>query len=285
MTGKPTIQTEWSLDITPRRGLLDIQAKEIWRYRDLLYLFVKRDIVSFYKQTVLGPLWLVIQPILTTLVFTVVFGNIAGISTDGLPKMLFYLAGVTIWSYFAECFTKTSSTFVDNADLFGKVYFPRMITPLAIVFSNLIKFSVQFGTFLLFLIYYWWQGLVQPNLATLLLPLLLILMASISLGLGLIFSAMTTKYRDLRFLLQFGVQLFMYATPVIYPVSTIPEKYVPFIQANPLTSIVETFRYAFLGTGSISYGGIMYACVFSIVILILGVIIFNRVEATFVDTV
>lgn len=276
---------EWTLEIGPRRGLFDIPVKEIWRYRDLLYLFVKRDFVAFYKQTVLGPLWFIIQPVLTTLMFTLVFGQIAGLSTDGLPQILFYLAGVTVWGYFSESLTKTSTTFSDNAHLFGKVYFPRMITPLAIITSNLMRFGVQFGIFIVFLIYYWAQGSVQPNLAILLLPLLVLLMAAISLGLGLIFSAMTTKYRDLRFLLQFGVQLFMYVTPVIYPVSAIPEKYAVYIQINPLTPIVETFRYAFLGTGDMTLNGMLYASLFAAVILVIGVIIFNRVEATFMDTV
>jgi lipopolysaccharide transport system permease protein len=276
---------EWTLEIGPRRGLLDIPVKEIWRYRDLLYLFVKRDFVAFYKQTVLGPLWFIIQPVLTTLMFTLVFGQIAGLSTDGLPQILFYLSGVTVWGYFSESLTKTSTTFSDNAHLFGKVYFPRMITPLAIITSNLMRFGVQFGIFIVFLIYYWAQGSVQPNLAILLLPLLVLLMAAISLGLGLIFSAMTTKYRDLRFLLQFGVQLFMYVTPVIYPVSAIPEKYAAYIQINPLTPIVETFRYAFLGTGDMTLNGMLYASLFAAVILAIGVIIFNRVEATFMDTV
>ena len=265
--------------------MLDVPIKEIWHYRDLLYLFVKRDFIAFYKQTILGPLWFIIQPILTTLMFTLVFGRIAGLSTDGLPQILFYLAGITVWGYFSETLNKTSKTFSDNAPLFGKVYFPRMITPLAIITSNLMRFGVQLGIFLVFLAYYWAHGSVQPNSAVLLLPLLVLVMASISLGLGLIFSAMTTKYRDLRFLLQFGIQLFMYVTPVIYPTSAIPAKYSFYIQLNPLTPIVETFRYAFLGAGDMSVGGLVYSCSFAFVILFLGVIIFNRAERTFMDTV
>lgn len=276
---------EWTQEITPHRGLLNFPVKEIWDYRDLLYLFVKRDFVAFYKQTVLGPLWFIIQPVLTTLMFTLVFGNIAGLSTDGLPQILFYLAGVTIWSYFSECLTKTSTTFSDNANLFGKVYFPRLIAPLAVVASNLMKFGVQFIIFLIALFYYWSQGAVQPNSSVLWLPYLIILMAAISLGLGLIFSAMTAKYRDLRFLLSFGVQLFMYATPVIYPVSAIPAKYATYIQLNPITPIVEMFRYAFLGTGTVGFGGILYASVCAVIILGLGMIVFNRVEVSFMDSV
>lgn len=275
----------WTLKVTPKRNLLDVPIKEIWRYRDLLYLFVKRDFVAFYKQTILGPLWFIIQPILTTLMFTLVFGKIAGLSTDGLPQILFYLSGVTLWAYFSECLTKTSTTFVDNAQIFGKVYFPRIITPLAIVTSNLMRFIIQFSIFMMFLGYYWWQGIVQPNMTVLLLPFLIILMVTISLGLGLIFSAMTTKYRDLRFLLQFGVQLFMYITPIIYPLSSIPAKYAIYIQLNPITPIIETFRYAFLGTGSMTISGLIYSTIFATVIFISGVIIFNRVEATFMDTV
>ncbi|MFQ3244781.1 MAG: lipopolysaccharide transport system permease protein [Arenicella sp.] len=276
---------QWTQEITPHRGWLQVPIKEIWRYRDLLYLFVKRDFVAFYKQTVLGPLWFIIQPILTTLMFTLVFGKIAGLSTDGLPQILFYLAGVTVWSYFAECLTKTSTTFSDNAHLFGKVYFPRMIAPLAIIVSNLMKFGVQFCIFLVVFFYYWMQGLVQPNLAVLWLPYLIFLMAAISLGLGLIFSAMTAKYRDLRFLLTFGVQLFMYATPIIYPLSAIPAKYVVYIQLNPITPIVEMFRYSFLGMGGASVGAMLYASIFAATVLGLGMIVFNRLEVTFMDSV
>ncbi|MFT6099570.1 MAG: lipopolysaccharide transport system permease protein [Arenicella sp.] len=276
---------QWTQEITPHRGWLQVPIKEIWRYRDLLYLFVKRDFVAFYKQTVLGPLWFIIQPILTTLMFTLVFGKIAGLSTDGLPQILFYLAGVTVWSYFAECLTKTSTTFSDNAHLFGKVYFPRMIAPLAIIVSNLMKFGVQFCIFLVVFFYYWMQGLVQPNLAVFWLPYLIFLMAAISLGLGLIFSAMTAKYRDLRFLLTFGVQLFMYATPIIYPLSAIPAKYVVYIQLNPITPIVEMFRYSFLGMGGASVGAMLYASIFAATVLGLGMIVFNRLEVTFMDSV
>ncbi|MGK0375209.1 MAG: lipopolysaccharide transport system permease protein [Arenicella sp.] len=276
---------EWTQEITAQRGLLSLPLKEIWRYRDLLLLFVKRDFVAFYKQTVLGPLWFIIQPVLTTLMFTLVFGNIAGLSTDGLPDILFYLAGVTVWGYFSECLTKTSTTFSDNAHLFGKIYFPRMISPLAVIASNLMKFGIQFCIFLAVVLFYWMKGAIQPNSSVLLLPYLILLMAAISLGIGLIFSSMTAKYRDLRFLLSFGVQLLMYATPVIYPMSAIPAKYAAYIQLNPITPIIEMFRYSFLGVGDASSAGILYASIFAALVLSLGMIIFNRVEVNFMDSV
>ena len=281
----PQPDEPWTLEITPRRSLLDIPFHDLFYYRDLLFLFVKRDFVAFYKQTILGPLWFLIQPILTTLMMTLVFGNIAGLSTDGLPKVLFYLAGVTMWGYFSECLTKTATTFSDNAHLFGKVYFPRLITPLAIISSNLLKFAIQLALFLTFWGYFLAQGAIEPQLTALLFPALIVLMAMISLGLGLIFSAMTTKYRDLRFLLTFGIQLFMYATPVIYPVSTIPEKYAWIIRSNPITPLIETFRHGFLGAGHFSWTVLGYSAAFATIILMIGTIIFNKVEATFMDTV
>jgi lipopolysaccharide transport system permease protein len=276
---------EWTQEIIPHRGLFSLPLKEVWRYRDLLLLLVMRDFVAFYKQTVLGPLWFVIQPVLTTLIFTLVFANIAGLSTDGLPHILFYLAGVTIWGYFSECLTKTSNTFSDNAHLFGKIYFPRMIAPLSVIASNLMKFGIQFCVFLAVFFFYWIRGEVQPNSSVLLLPYLILLMASISLGIGLIFSSMTAKYRDLRFLLSFGVQLIMYATPVIYPMSAIPAKFAVYIQFNPITPIIEMFRYSFFGVGDASVGGIIYASIFAVTVLGLGMIIFNRVEVSFMDSV
>ena len=265
--------------------MFDLHLGEIWRYRDLLYLFVRRDFVNFYKQTILGPLWFVLQPVLTTLMFTLVFGQIAGLSTDGAPPFLFYLAGVTCWTYFAECLRKTSTTFVDNTQLFGKVYFPRVITPLAIIASNLIQFAVQLVLFLSVAGWYAFHGKItlQPSLA--LLPLLVLLMACSALGLGLIFSAVTTKYRDLRFLLQFGIQLMMYATPVIYPLSMVPPKYASMMRWNPLTPVLETFRHGFIGVGELSAAGLTWSSVFALTILILGVAVFNGVEKTFMDTV
>lgn len=275
----------WTIEITPHRGIFQVPIAEMWRYRDLVYLFVRRDFVAFYKQTILGPLWFLLQPVMTTLMFTLVFGNIAGLSTNGSPKILFYLAGVTCWGYFSECLNKTATIFVDNSTLFGKVYFPRMISPLAIVISNLLRFSIQLGMFLATLAYFVWMGAVHLNSTALLLPVIVFLMASISLGIGLIFSALTTKYRDLRFLLQFGVQLYMYVTPVIYPVSTIPQKYAWLIQLNPLTPLIEAFRHGFLGTGDFSIAGLSYSAGFAVFIVTIGVLIFNRIEATFMDTV
>ena len=275
----------WTLEIRPRRSLLQIPIADIWRYRDLLFLLVHRDFVTFYKQTVFGPLWFFIQPLLTALMFTLVFGNIAGLSTDRLPMIVFYLAGITCWGYFSECLNKTSTVFVDNANLFGKVYFPRMITPLSIVVSNLMRLGIQFGLFLAVAAYYMAQGLVHPKPTALLLPVLVLLMAAISLGIGLIFSSLTTKYRDLRFLLSFGVQLLMYVTPVIYPASAIPSKYAWIVALNPLTAIIETFRHGWLGQGDFSLAGLVYSAVCSLGVLVAGTVIFNRVESTFIDTV
>jgi lipopolysaccharide transport system permease protein len=277
---------EHTWEIAPQSSLIDLKLKETWNYRDLLTLLVKRDFISFYKQTILGPLWFFIQPVFTTITFTIIFGNLAGISTDGLPQPLFYMAGVTAWNYFAECLTKTSTVFKDNANIFGKVYFPRLIMPFSIVLSNLIKFGVQFLLFILMLLYYKSTGsLFSPNGYILLFPLLVLLMAALGLGLGMIISAMTTKYRDLAFLVTFGVQLLMYATTVIYPLSAAPEKYRFLIVLNPMTGIIETFRYGFLGTGSFSWETLAYTSIITLVLLITGIIIFNKVEKDFVDTV
>ncbi len=249
-------------------------------------LFVHRDFIAYYKQTILGPLWFFIQPLLTSLVFTVIFGQIAKISTDGLPPILFYLAGVTAWNYFADCFKKTSNSFTQNAHIFGKVYFPRVIVPLSIVITNLISFSIQFLLLLSFIIYYKLMGAaISPNIYIFLFPLIMIMMGLMGLGFGMIVSSLTTKYRDLQFLVAFGIQLLMYATPVIYPVSTIPVKYQWLITANPMTSIIETFRYAFLGTGSFSWLGLAYSFVFTLIIFILGLLVFNKTEKNFMDIV
>jgi lipopolysaccharide transport system permease protein len=249
-------------------------------------LFVRRDFVSQYKQTILGPLWFIIQPLLTTLTFTVIFGNIAQLSTDGLPKILFYLSGVTAWSYFSDCLTKTSETFNANANIFGKVYFPRLAVPVSIVISNLIRFGIQVGLFLGFYFYFLARGTaIHPTLALWLMPLLVLLMAALGLGTGIIVSSMTTRYRDLRFLVQFGVQLLMYSTPVIYPLSKIPEHYRWIMLANPMTSIIETFRYAFLGTGVFSWMQLGYTAGTAAALLAVGVLLFNHVEKTFMDTV
>ena len=278
--------SDWDLVISPQHNLLNIPFSEIWRYRDLLLLMVRRDFVALYKQTILGPLWFLIQPILTTVVFTIIFGNIAKISTDGLPHVLFYMSGITCWNYFAECLTKTRETFTANASIFGKVYFPRIIMPLSMVVSGLLKFAIQFLLFGCFFVWFFATGTaVHITPAVLLFPLLVLIMGMLGLGLGMIISSLTTKYRDLRFLLQFGIQLAMYATPIIYPVSSVPEKYRWLIFSNPMTAIVETFRYGFLGSGALNIMTLIYSGAVSLFILVIGTIIFNRVERTFMDTV
>jgi lipopolysaccharide transport system permease protein len=279
-------ENQWDLIIQPQRSLFDLHMGDLWRYRDLVMLFVRRDFVSVYKQTILGPLWYLIQPLLTTLTFTVIFGNIAQLPTDGLPQFLFYMSGTVIWTYFAECLTKTSNTFVQNAHLFGKVYFPRLAVPVSILFSNLITFGIQFAFFLAFMGFFALSGAqIRPNLWILFSPVLVLMMAGLGFGFGIIISSLTTKYRDLRFLVQFGVQLLMYATPVIYPASSIPERFQWAIKLNPMTPIVETFRYAFLGAGSMNSLDLLYSFGFMAVIVVVGAVMFNRVEATFMDTV
>lgn len=281
-----TDYTHHHWEITAKHSLLDLKFKDTWEYRDLLWLLVRRDFVSFYKQTILGPLWFFIQPLFITLIYTLVFGNIAGIPTDGIPKPLFYMAGITAWNYFADCITKTSTVFRDNANIFGKVYFPRLIMPLSIVISNLVRFGVQMLLFFAFIGYYAFTGTtIHLNIYVLLFPLLVLLMAALGLGSGMIISSLTTKYRDLAFLVTFGIQLLMYATTVIYPLSSAPEKYKPLIIANPMTAIIETFRYSFLGTGSFSWGMLSYSIVFTLMVLIAGTIVFTKVEKNFVDTV
>ncbi|MDD2239276.1 MAG: ABC transporter permease [Kiritimatiellae bacterium] len=276
----------WDLVIEPPKGWFDLHFKDLWRYRDLMGLFVRRDFVASYKQTILGPLWHIIQPLLTTLMFTVVFGRIAGLPTDKVPQFVFYMAGTTVWSYFANCLTRTSNTFIANAGIFGKVYFPRMVVPVSVVMSQLIAFSIQFTFFLFVYGLFWAKGApIQPNWAVGLLPLLLLMMAGLGLGFGVIISSLTTKYRDLQVLVGFGVQLWMYATPVIYPLSTMPDHYRWIIAANPLTAIVETFRYGFFGTGVFSWAYLAYSGGFTVLLLLLGMAVFNRVERTFMDTV
>ncbi len=272
--------------ITPRDKLLNLRLKEIWQYRDLLILFVRRDFVAKYKQTILGPLWFLIQPLFQTIMYTVVFGGIAGIPTDGAPKIVFYLAGITAWTYFANCLRTTSNVFTLNANLFGKVYFPRAVTPISIVISNLIQFAIGLGLFLVIYGYYLIRGAdIMPNSTLFLFPILVLIMGFMGLGLGMLISAMTTKYRDLQYLVQFGVQLLMYATPVIYPISAIPEKYRWIILTNPMTGVIETFKYSFLGTGTFSWGLLAYSAAFTVIIFILGLLVFNRTEKNFMDTV
>ncbi|MBS1580140.1 MAG: ABC transporter permease [Bacteroidetes bacterium] len=276
----------WTEIISPQSRLFDLKLKEVWRYKDLLLMLVKRDFIATYKQTILGPIWFFLQPLLTTVIYVIIFGNIAKISTDGLPMTLFYLCGITLWNYFADCLTKTSTVFKDNASIFGKVYFPRLIMPLSIVVSNLVRFGIQFILFLCFWIYFLMKGSnVHPNIYIILTPYLILLMATIALGAGMIISALTTKYRDLTFLLTFGVQLLMYATPVIYPMSTLNAKYALFIKINPLSSIVETFRFAFTGSGTFSWLYLGYSSITALILLIIGSVIFNKVEKSFMDTV
>jgi lipopolysaccharide transport system permease protein len=278
----------WDLTIEPSGSIFKLNLKDVWRYRDLLMMFVKRDYVSFYKQTILGPLWFFIQPALTTLVYSIIFGGLAKISTDGLPRFLFYLSGITAWNYFADCIIKTSTVFKDNANIFGKVYFPRLIMPLSIVLSNLVKFFVQIILLLIAIVYYKYftEGVdIQFTSALLIFPLLVFIMAILGLGIGLIISSLTTKYRDLSFLVTFGVQLLMYATTVIYPLSFAGKKFRPIIEMNPMTSVIEAFRYSFLGRGEFEMSYLMNSFFTSIVILIIGVIVFNKTEKDFVDTI
>jgi len=279
----------WDIEITAKSNLLDLKLKDTWHYRDLLFLLVRRDFVSFYKQTILGPIWFFVQPIITILIYNLVFNNLAGIKTPGVPAPLFYLAGTIIWNYFSDCLIKTSTVFKDNAAMLGKVYFPRLIMPLSIVFSNLIRFAVQFLLFIVLIAIYWAKGTILiPNTIILLFPLLIIVIAALGLGLGMIISAVTTKYRDLAFVVSFGVPLLMYTTTVIYPLSTAIAKYPAYswiIKYNPVTAIIETFRYGFLGKGDFSWSLLAYSCTFTTVILLIGIIIFNKVERTFVDTV
>lgn len=280
-------EDSWDLIIKPKRSLFDVHLKELYTYRDLLFMFVKRDIVTVYKQTILGPIWYVIQPLLQMLTFIIIFTKVTQLSTDGVPPALFYLSGIVIWNYFSECLNQTANTFSDNADMFGKVYFPRLITPLSKVMSGLIKFGIQFALFLVIYFYFIFTSdtLTLPGWNVFLLPILLFFMAGLGLGFGLIFSALTTKYKDLKFLLQFGIQLVMYATPVIYPLSSIPEKYKVYFFLNPLTHVIEAFKHIFLGVGEINLYGIIYTGVFVIVVMIFGILIFNKTEKTFMDTV
>jgi lipopolysaccharide transport system permease protein len=279
-------QEHWTELITSRRRWWKVNLGELWRYRDLVLVFVKRDFVANYKQTILGPLWFFIQPLLTTFIFLFVFNRIAGIKTGNIPAVLFYLAGLTCWNYFAECFTKTADTFKSNENIFGKVYFPRLVVPVSIVISNGIRFAIQFLLFILFWIFYWQQGAaLHPNWAIALLPLLLLIMAGLALGFGLIISSLTTKYRDLYFLITFGVQLWMYATPVIYPLSPVSGTFRKILDANPLTAIIETFKYAFLGEGVFSWGSLGYSAGFTFFVLLLGSMIFHKTEQNFMDTI
>lgn len=277
---------DWDLIIDSQSSFFDLKLREVWRYRDLLVLFVRRDIVSFYKQTILGPVWFFIQPIFTTLVYMFIFGNLAGLSTDGLPQPLFYLAGITSWNYFADCLNKTSTVFRDNSSIFGKVYFPRIIMPLSIVLSNLLRFGIQMILFVVVLTYYLATGLtISVDFHILLFPVFVAAMAMQGLGLGMIVSALTTKYRDLAFLLTFGVQLLMYATTVIYPLSSLSGKLYYLVALNPMTFVIEGFRKSLLGVGVFDGYTLSYTIISSSLILLCGLLIFNKVEKSFVDTI
>lgn len=281
-----TLKKDFTTVLRPKSGWFEVNIAELWHYRDLIGLFVWRDFVSVYKQTILGPLWYIIQPLLTTVVFTVVFGKVAKLSTDGLPPFLFYLSGVIAWRYFADCLNNTSNTFVSNAHIFGKVYFPRLTVPVSVVISNLIAFGIQFILFLVFFIYYWKNSsVIHPQLALLLLPILIIQMAALGLGFGIIVSSMTTRYRDLTYLVGFGVQLWMYVTPVVYPASSLPDKWRFILILNPMAPVIEAFRYAFLGTGSINIQSWLISLAITACILFSGVILFSRVEKSFMDTI
>lgn len=276
----------YQYSIKPKDNFFDLRLKDIWLYRDLLILFVRRDFVAKYKQTVLGPLWFLIQPLFQTLIMAVVFGNMAKLPTDGIPPVLFYLAGITSWNYFAACLKSTSNTFTANSALFGKVYFPRAVTPISIIISNIIQFGIGLSLFLVFYFYYIINGeSIQPSATLFLFPLLIIIMGVMGLGLGMLVSAMTTRYRDLQYLVEFGVQLLMYATPVILPLSAVPEKYKFIMILNPMSGVIETFKFGFLGSGTFSWGLLAYSGGFTVFILFLGLLVFNKTEKNFMDTV
>ena len=276
----------WDIHIKPKIGWFEINIKELFHYKDLIWLFVKRDFVTFYKQTILGPLWYIVQPLVNTIVFTIIFGNLAKISTDGVPPFIFYLSGTVVWGYFATCITLTSNTFNQNAAIFGKVYFPRITVPIANVIISLLQFAIQFTIFILFLIYFKSKGgLIYPNIYIFALPLIILQMAVLGLGFGILISSLTTKYKDLTFVMTFFIQLWMFATPIVYPLSIIPEKYRLLAVLNPMTSVVEIFRGAFLGVSSISLTHILISALSTLLIFFLGFLMFNRIEKSFMDTI
>lgn len=276
----------WDLVIEPRARWFDLHLRDVWRYRDLIRMFVWRDFTAQYKQTILGPLWHIVQPLITAVTFTLIFGRVARLPTDGLPPFLFYMTGNIIWSYFSTCLLATSTTFTSNAHIFGKVYFPRMVVPISVVISRLIGFGIQFAIYVVMLIWFIWRGSdIHLTPWALLTPVLLVLMAGLGLGFGILVSSLTTRYRDLQQLISFGVQLAMYATPVVYPLSMVGDRYRWVVLANPMTAIVETFRVAYLGTGTVDVAHLLYSAGFMIVLLSLGLAIFNRVERNFMDTV
>lgn len=277
----------WDIVIQPKRNIFDLRLRQLWKYRDLLVLFVRRDFVSFYKQTALGPIWFFIQPIFTTFIYVFIFSNLAGIPTDGIPQPVFYLSGIVAWSYFSDCLLKTSNVFRENASIFGKVYFPRLIMPLSIVISSLVRFGIQLSLLLCMIAYYaiFQDYNFAPSGYLFLFPFLIILMAILGLGLGMLVSSMTTKYRDLGLLVSFALPLLMYASPVVYPLSTLGGKFKWIISANPMTPIIEGIRKGFFSAGQFDYYSLLYLIIICIVILVSGVLVFNKVEKNFVDTV
>ena len=289
MKPKDTVDEDWLFEIKPKNNFFSLNLNEVWRYRDLLFLFVKRDVVTVYKQTVLGPLWYLIQPLFTSITFTIIFNTVAGIETGAVPPFLFNMAGITVWNYFTTCLNGTSNTFAANAGIFGKVYFPRIITPLSVVISNLLKFGIQFIIFICFYLYFYWNGAaIGLTIWVLFFPLLIVLMGILGLGLGMIISSMVTKYRDLNYLIGFGVQLLMYLSAVVYPMALIEKKmpqYSWLVQYNPLAYIIETSRVMLLNVGGISVYGIIYTASITISVFILGLLVFNKVEKSFIDTV
>ena len=277
---------DWDKIIKPKTGWFDLPVKDLYKYRDLILLFVKRDFVTFYKQTILGPLWYIIQPLVNTIIFTVIFGRIAKIPTDGTPPFLFYMAGTVVWGYFSVCIIATSNTFVNNAGIFGKVYFPRLCIPLSIVITGLVQFMIQFLIFLCFYLYYWIEGAdVKPTYWVMLLPLIIIQMMILGLGVGIFISSLVTKYRDLTFAMSFGVQLWMYVTPIVYPMTQVPEQYHVLYAVNPMVSIVELFRLMFFGVSSIQLVHIVTSIVLTMTVFVFGVLLFSKIEKTFMDTV
>ena len=281
-----SVENEWTEIITPTNGVFDLKLGDVWRYRDLLMLLVRRDFVATYKQTILGPIWFFLQPLLTTITFTIVFGQMGKLSTDGLPGPLFYMTGITLWNYFADCLTKTATVFRDNANIFGKVYFPRLVMPLSIVISNLIKFGIQLLLLIGFWVYYFvTSDVIHPNVYIFLMPLLIVLMALQGLGWGMLISSLTTKYRDLVFLLTFGVQLLMYVSSVIVPLSESSGLMLQLMELNPLTPIIELFKYSLLGKGTFTLGLLFYSIVSSIIVVGIGAVVFTKVEKSFMDTV
>lgn len=277
---------EFTHIIRPKRHLFELNLKEVWQYRDLLMLFVRRDFVAKYKQTILGPFWFVLNPLLSTLIYTVIFNRVANIPTDNIPPVLFYLSGLVAWQYFAACLTGTSSTFLSNAGIFGKVYFPRLVSPLSVVLSSLVQLTVQFGLLFVVLLIYWFKGYpFSFSNYTLLIPAIILILAMMALAFGIIISSATTKYRDLTNFMSFGVQLWMYATPIIYPVSSVPDQFQFIVKYNPVAPLIEAFKYGLVGAGQVSWSGLAYSLIFTVVLIILGMLVFNKVEQSFMDTV